>query len=760
MRIIKPILLISLLGIFIGTISMSLAQTTDTQSFTVSTITIEGNERVADGTILAYLPIQIGDETTLITLNQAVSSLFATSLFSDVLITRDEQNVLIKVVENPVINRINIEGNDVLDDERLLPELDVQPRRIYTREVATRATQKLLDIYRLSGRFAARVVPKIIRLDNNRVDLIFEVDEGPLIKIQSIRFIGNNVFSDYTLRQTISSRQERWWAFLSSSDKYDPGRLDYDARLLRQFYLSRGYADIDIERVQGGLLPDRTGFAVTFAIHEGPRYRLRDVSFTSQIESVDLSDLRSLVPLEKGDWYDVREIEQGLLNITNELGNFGYAFVNVTPTAQSDPDNQEIDFIINIGPSRRNYVERIDIINNTRSTDKIIRREFEIIEGDAYNQLKVDRSIRNIRNLGFFRNVSIETLQGSSSDQSILRLDVEEQPTGNLSLGVGYSSLDKSTITFGVNERNFLGSGRTVKFSVSASNARTDYRIGLTEPYLFDRNLQGSIELFNQEVEADTVDRRTTGVSTAVSFNAAKNYYHRIGYEYALTNSTEKNSNVTSVTGDENKSLKRSSFSYTLGRSTLNNRFDPSEGYLMEVTEEYSGLGGNVTFLRSRARAGYYKSYLFNKVVLGWRGQIGFVDGLGEKVSQNSRFSLGGRSVRGFDGGGIGPRDRGTGASVGGNYMYTGTVELVSKLGFSEDLGIRWTVFSDIGSVWETDYPAGVIAPDNDALRQSLGVGILWDTAIGPLSFNWAKAVNKQSHDRTRLFQFNIGTRF
>ena len=734
------------------------AQTTN-ETVTVSEIAISGNSRVSDSTISAYLPVRVGDAISEDSLDNAIDSLFATKLFNDVTINIEGTRISIVVVENPIVNRVNIEGNDVLDDERLLAELDIQPRRVFTRKVAVDATQKLLEIYRLSGRYAAEITPQVIRLDNNRVDLIFEVDEGPLIKVTSISFIGNETFSDFALRQVISSRQVRWWAFLSSVDKYDESRLDYDARLLRQFYLGRGYANIEIKRAQGGLLADRSGFALTFEIDEGTRYKLRDVNFTSQITDIDVSKFRDDIPLQKGDWYNVKGLEQGLLNVTNSLGNLGYAFVDVRPQVTPDTDSNELDIEISIGEGRKNYIERIEVVNNSRTRDTVIRRELEVVEGDPYNQLKLDKSLRNIKNLGFFRTVDISTVRGSADDQTIAKINVEEQSTGDFSIGVGYSSLDKSTVSLGVNERNFLGSGRGLKFSTSLSESRSDYRLGLTEPYFLDRDLRGSAEIFNQKLENSTLTTKSTGVNLGVAFDAADDYYHRIGYELSSADSTQSSTTATSLTGEENKDLLRSALSYTIGRSTLDNRFDPTEGYLYELDETVSGLGGDVTFMKTSVRASYFKPLNFNSFILGVRGRAGFVDGLGEKVTQSARFYLGGRTVRGFDSSGIGPRDTGANSAVGGNYMYSATAEIVSSYGLSEDLGVRWTVFSDIGSVWDTDYPSGVTGANDDSLRQSVGVGFLWDTAVGPLTFYWADAVSKSSHDQLKRFQFNIGTR-
>ena len=448
------------------------------------------------------------------------------------------------------------------------------------------------------------------------------------------------------------------------------------------------------------------------------------------------------------------------MNITNELGNFGYAFVNVTPEVITDTEAETLDVQINIGAATKNFVERIEVINNTRTLDRVVRRELEVVEGDAFNQLKIDRSLRKVRGLGFFRNVDVQTLPGSTEDQTILRIDTEEQPTGDFSIGVGYSSIDKTTLSLGIKERNFLGSGRGTNFSVSTSDSRADYRIGLSEPYLFDRNLRGSIEVFNEQVKETSVEVESQGIETSASFSAARDYYHRFGYSFVTKDTKQKDTKATSKTGDEGKSIAESAVSYTLGRDTLNNRFDPSEGYLMEATQEFAGVGGDVNFLRTNLRAAYYKPFLFNSVILGLRGRYGYVDGIDEKVSQAGRFFLGGRQVRGFDGGGIGPRDIGTQSAVGGNNTYSGSIEVISDLGLSDDLGIRWTVFSDFGSVWGADYPEGVVGANDSKMRQSVGFGILWDTAVGPLTFYWADAISKTSDDKLKRFQFNIGTRF
>ncbi|RZO28664.1 MAG: outer membrane protein assembly factor BamA [SAR116 cluster bacterium] len=755
----RPLLiLVLLLALVVGTPAPSIAQS-DSEQIRIDEIAVSGNRRVAVGTVLSYLPVRVGDRVTRSSLSIALERLYETELFADIQIDIDGETLRIDVVENPIINRVNIEGNDALDDEKLLEIVDIQPRRVYTRRLAVEASQKLLQVYQAAGRYAAVVEPQIIELEDNRVDLAFVVKEGPLIKISSITFNGNERYSDRVLRRAISSRVSSWWAIFATSDKYDEARLDYDVRLLRQFYLARGYADIDVSRVQGGLLPDRTGFAVSFILNEGARYKVNDIAIDSQIENVDLEALRQLFDFGDDGWYDVRALEQGLLDITNELGALGYAFVNIEPEVITDPEAQTLDINVGIGKAQKNFIERIEIVNNVRTLDSVIRREFEVVEGDAFNQLKLERSIRNVRNLGFFSDVSVRNLVGSSEEQTVTELTVEEQSTGEFSIGLGYSSLDQTSFALGLDERNFLGTGRGINFSLDVSASRSNVRIGVSEPYLFGRNLNGRASVFNERIKEDTFSITRRGFDFGIGFAAANDYFHRVGYEISQSETNEKSTKALSVTGENGKTILKSAASYTFGRSTLDNRFDPSDGSLFEVAQEIAGIGGDAKYYRVVLSGAYYKPMMFNTFFLGTKGRIGQVTGLGENVTQSQRFFLGGRRVRGFDGSGIGPRDQGSNAAVGGNKVFNGTFEVVSRAGISKDLSMRWTVFSDFGSVWETDYPSGVTGANDSSIRSSLGAGLLWDTFIGPMSFYWAKPTTKKSYDKTRTFQFTIGTR-
>jgi len=717
---------------------------TSGEAYEIREIVVTGNRRVASGTVLSYLPVAVGDRISRGALSNALERLYETDLFRDIDIELDGNVLRVMVEENPIINRVNIEGNDAIDDERILNFIDIQPRRVYTREVTLAATQRLLEIYQAAGRFAAVIEPQIIELDENRVDLAFVVDEGPLIQINAITFSGNERYSDRQLKRAISSREEKWWALFSQSDKYDEARLDFDARLLRQFYLARGYADIEVYRVQGGLLADRSGFAVTFHIDEGKRYQVGDVRVRSEIPDLDTQALAELMDYGDERWYDVRVLEQGLLDITNELGSLGYAFVNVEPDIIPDAESSMLDIDVIIGRARKNFIERIEIVNNVRTLDSVIRREFELVEGDAFNQLKMDRSIRNIRNLGFFQEVTVENVVGSSDEQTITEVTVEEQSTGTFSIGVGYSTIDKTNVVFGLDERNFLGTGRGFKVALDLSDRRSTGSIGVSQPYLFGRNLTGRIDLFNERLSENSVSINRLGTDMGLGFTAANDFYHQIGYELSQGETSTSSSIATSITGENDRAIVKSALRYTVGRDTRDSRFDPSEGTLLELSQEYAGLGGDAKFYKAVIQAAYYQPFYFNSIVFGLKGRFGEVRGNGDKVTQSQRFILGGRNVRGFSSAGIGPRDTGSNAAIGGNRVFNGT----------------WTTYADFGSTWGTDYPEGVTGADVSTIRTSAGVGLLWDTLIGPMSFYWANALSRENYDRTRTFQFIIGTRF
>ena len=738
---------------------MTLPARAQSDGVLINQIDVVGAQRIDPETILAYTPINVGDTVSSSDLNNVLSSLFSTNLFNDVNLEVNENKLIITVDENPIINRIAIEGNDVLSDERLLEFLNIKPRRVFTNKLALETKATLIEIYRQSGRYAATIEPKIIELPDKRVDLVFEVDEGPLVKIQKIKFIGNNEYSDRALRGVIQSRETKWYVLFTPDDKYDVGRLKLDAQKLRQFYLQNGFADIEVVQSQGELKADRSGFVLTFVIEEGGVYTVNDINITSEIDGVDIEELYAVNSLELGEEYDIRLLEDSLSNITNKLGELGFAFVDVVPDIKLNKESLTLDVDITIGAARRNYVEAINIKGNDRTLDSVVRRKFELVEGDSFNQLRLTRSERSIRNLGFFSDVSVKVLPGSSPEQSVVDVEVDETSTGSFQIGFGYSTFDQGSLSVGIRENNFLGTGRGARANLTVSDKKTNFRAGFTEPYLFDRNLLGSFDIFKQDNKYSDVKIEQQGGEVGLSFSAYNDYRHRFGYIIAETKTNTSSTKAASTSGDEG-ALLMSEVSYSLTQDKRDSRFDAREGYLWNITESVAGIGGDVQYLRSTVRGQYLYPMFYKRAVLGFDAEAGIIDGLGDKVARSTRFLIGGRKVRGFDAGGIGPRDTGDNSAIGGNKYYTGSVNLISDLGLDPDLGVRWTVFADAGAVWDTDYPSGVKGANDNDPRTSFGYGFLWDTAIGPMSFFWAHPIDKQTYDKTRTFQFSFGGRF
>ena len=726
---------------------------------TISEIVIEGARRVSPSTIRSYMPIAEGESISPARLNNIISTLFATDLFYDVNLTLEGNRLLVVVDENPIINRISIEGNDVISDENLLQLLNIRPRQIFTRKVALDARAILIEAYRQNGRYAATIEPKIINLPEKRLDLVFEIDEGPLIKISKIKFIGNQQFSDRALRNVIASREQKWYIFLARNDKYDAARLTLDEQRLREFYLQNGYADISILRSSGELLADRSAFVLTFHIDEGAQYSIADVVINSEIEGVDVATLLEASTLEIGAVYDVRYLDETLSNITDRLGEFGYAFVNIEPDFELNRDDATLSITLNIGRATRNFVEEIQINGNDRTLDRVIRRRFELIEGDSFNQLRLTNSLRNIRNLGYFSDVQSRVLAGSQADQSVIDVTVQEQSTGAFSLGVGYSSVDDASLQIGIEERNFLGSGRGVRANVSVSGNRSNYRAGITEPYLWDRELFGSFDLFRETNEYSNIETQRQGFDASVGFAARDGYYHRFSYLLATTETSSTPTTSTSISGDEGGQL-ISELSYQLSQDKRDSRFDPREGYFWRINNGIAGLGGDAQYLKSVVEGQYFIPFGFKRFVIALGAEVGIIDGFSDEISRSNRFIIGGRKIRGFDGDGIGPRDTGDDSAVGGNRYYAGRAGIISDYGLDPDLGIRWTLFYDFGTLWEVDNDTGVTGADEDSLRSTAGFGIFWDTYIGPLTFFWTTPISEEDYDNTEAFQFSIGGRF
>ena len=733
------------------------------QAPTISDIQVSGTQRIDPETVRSYMLVQPGDRFDSVLLDRSLKALFGTGLFADVTLRREGASLVVNVVENPVINRISFEGNQRLKNADLEAEIQLRPRLVFTRTRVQQDVQRILDIYRLSGRFAARVEPKVVQLEQNRVDLVFEIDEGPLTRIRAISFIGNKVFSDSKLRGEIQTEEYAFYKLLTTTDTYDPDRLSFDRELLRRFYLKEGYADFRVVSAVAELTPDREAFVVTFTVEEGERYTFGDINFDIQLRRLEAQDLAPLVEFETGDDYDAGDVEDTVDLITDQLGTLGYAFVDVRPVPNQNREARTIGITFAVSEGPRVFVERINVTGNVRTLDRVVRREFELVEGDAFNTSKLRRSRRRIRNLGFFGGVSVNNVEGSSPDRTIINVEVQEQSTGEISFGVGFSTIDQFVGDIGIRERNLLGRGQDLSVRFSGSLRNTQFDVSFTEPYFLERDLSFGIDLFRTTKDRQndsSFSERRIGGGIRFGYDLAPDLRQVVGYNARQTEITDVQSDASRFIADQEGETTVSQITQRLTYDIRDSRNNPTEGYLLGLETDFAGLGGDLTFVRGVVRGSYHTPVPFGEdLVLSLIAEGGAIQGIGEDVPISERFFLGGANLRGFERAGVGPRDTETGDALGGNRYYVGTIELGFPLGLPDDLGLRGFVFTDAGSLWEID-ETGANLFDSSAIRASSGVGLAWSTAFGLIRVDLAQALLKEEFDETEIFRFSFGTRF
>ena len=728
----------------------------------ITAIRVEGNQRIEADTIRSYMPIAVGDRFSAERTNRALKTLFATGLFADVKIRRQNSVLIVSVVENPIINRIAFEGNRRISDEALTAEVQLRPRVVYTRTKVQNDVARILSIYRRSGRFAATVVPKVIQLPQNRVDLVFEINEGPLTKIKRISFIGNKHFSNSTLRDKIATKESRWYRFLTTDDTYDPDRLTFDRELLRRFYLSRGYVDFRVISAVAELTRDRSGFFITFTIDEGKRYRLGDVEIKSKLRDLDVAKLKDEVTTVKGEWYDAGKVEKTVQKLTDSIGSQGYAFVDVRPKIERDRKNLTVKLTYEIGEGPRVFVERININGNYRTLDKVIRREFRLVEGDAFNTAKLRRSEQRIRNLGFFDKVDVKTREGSAPDKAIIDVTVSEQSTGELTFGIGLSSLEGPLADVSMRERNLLGRGQDLKLSFSISGRRQQIDLSFPEPYFLHRELAAGFDVFRRKIDVTdqgTFDRDSLGFVLRAGYPITDALRQSVRYSARRDKITNVDNSASIFIKAQEGANTTSSIGQTLSFDRRDSTINPTEGYLIKLKQDVAGLGGNVRYLRNELSGRYY--YPFTPKWIGSvSGNIGNIFGLfGEKVRLNDRFFIGGSRLRGFAASGIGPRDAATLDALGGNTFATTSAQISFPLGFPAEFDVTGRTFIDAGTLTGLDETgAGIL--DNASVRASAGFGISYLSPFGPINIDFAVPFLKESYDNTETIRFTFGTRF
>ena len=767
------------LGVGFGVVSaplVSLAQSAGTSSIgsQVSDVRVEGNQRVEPATVLSYMTVMPGQNATASQINQSVKALFATGLFRDVRIEQRGSVLVVMVQESPVINQIAFEGNNRIDDDALRAGVTSRERRVFTRAKAESDAEQILESYRRSGRYGASVEPKIIELPQNRVDLVFEIEEGPLTGVDSISFVGNRAYSDRRLRGEIPTDESSFYNFLSSTDSYDPDRLELDKQVLRQFYLSNGYVDFEVNSAVAELSPDRSGFFITFTVSEGEQYRFGEIDIVSNAEGVNVEELRGLISARQGDIYDVRDVEETITDMTFRLGESGYAFTQITPVPKKDAENKTVGITFEINEGQRVFVERIDIKGNTRTLDRVVRRQFELVEGDAFNALQLRRSRSKIRGLGFFSAVDVRTREGSAPDRIVVETEVEEQSTGQLSFGLGFSTSENVSGEVSIIERNLLGRGQALRLRARLSSRTALYDISFTEPAFLDRDLSVGFDLYRRETDnqdTSSFDIVNTGFQPRVSFPLGR--YSRLSPRYRISEDEVIDVPDTAsplIQADEG-SVITSSLGYEFVYDRRNDSAEPSGGFIFRLEQDFAGLGGDARYVKTEASIKGFTTLISDEVIgsLELAGGANVAFG-GYDLQASDRFYLGGDSLRGFESAGIGPRDQFTNDTLGGNYFGVARAEVTFPLGLPEEYGLAGGVFGDIGTVWGLDNTTytdaninngdPVTVDDSLELRAAVGATIFWTSPFGPVRLNFATPLLQEDNDDDEFFRFSAGTRF
>jgi len=724
-------------------------------------IRVEGAQRIEADTVRSYMGMRAGDPVTASTLDKALKALFGTGLFADVNIRRDGQDVVVRVVENPIINRIAFEGNKRVSNDILGDEVKLRPRIVFTRARVQTDLQRIMDVYRRSGRFSATVVPKVIQLPQNRVDLIFEISEGELTEIRKIAFVGNKHFDDGDLREIIQTRESAWYRFLSSDDTYDPDRLTFDRELLRRHYLANGYADFRVISGVAELTPDSSAFFVTFTVEEGERYKFGKIDITTQLKDLDVEKLQKEQSIEEGQWYNADEVEGLIGKLTDAVGVLGYAFVDIRPRVRRDRKNRTIDvtFVIQEGP--RVFVELVNISGNVRTLDTVIRREILLLEGDAFNTSKLRRTRSRIRNLGFFERVQIDNKAGSARDKTVVDVSVKERSTGEISFGAGFSSTSGVLGDASIRERNLLGRGQDLSLSLQVGERQQQVDLSFTEPYFLGKNLAAGFDVFSTSSDLQTessFDRDSLGFALRSGYRITEPLSQTWRYTLREDKITDIASDASLAIQEQEGGFITSSIGQALLYDKRDSRFDPTKGYFVKLENILAGLGGDSQYLKNEVSgAKYYQVH--DKWIVNLGASTGYIVGLGQDIRIIDRFFLGGKNLRGFEDSGVGPRDTATSDAIGGNWFYRGTLGLTFPLGLPNEFGLRGRLFTDAGSIGENDSTIATIV-DKSSLRMSVGTGILWDSPFGPVSIDLSEAILKEDFDETELFRFSFGARF
>ncbi|MBM2322074.1 MULTISPECIES: outer membrane protein assembly factor BamA [Marivita] len=762
---IRPFLLATTMALSVGVLSapnMALAQ-----DFRFNAISVEGNQRIESGTIASYLGVARGEPVSAAALNDGYQRILASGLFETVEIEPRGNTLVVRVVEFPTVNRIAFEGNERLDDETLAQIIQSQSRRVFSPATAEADAARITEAYSQQGRIAARVQPKVIRRSDNRVDLVYEVFEGGVSEIERIGFAGNQVFSDRRLRRVLETKQAGIFRALIQSDTFIEDRIEFDRQVLRDFYQSRGYVDFRTTGVNAELSEERDGYFITFNVEEGQQFNFGEVTATSDLAEVDPDVFQRAIRLRSGRTYSPTAVETEIARLERLAIREGLNFVRVEPrVTRNDRDlTLDVEFLLTRG--ERVFVERIDIEGNTTTLDRVVRRQFRVVEGDPFNPREIRESAERVRALGFFGDANVEAREGSTPQQVVIDVDVEERPTGSLSFGGSYSTSGGFGAAITFSERNFLGRGQQLALGVTTGVDSSNYSFSFTEPAFLGRDVAFNfslnyLETDNSNAEYDTaIGNFTTGFTFPVSENGRLNL--RYGARYSeitnLNSSVGEIITAEAARGDVWDSYIGYRYSYDTRRTGLN----PNAGVLLEFGQDFAGLGGDSTYVESTLRAVAQTKILNDEVTLRATLQAGALSYSEGSSRVTDRFTLGSNLMRGFEGGGIGPREVGPGDvndPLGGDYFAVARFEAEFPLPLPEEYGVSAGVFYDVGSLWGLEETNANVLYDDFTARHVIGVSLFWTTPLGPLRFNFSEALSKEKFDEEQTFDLTISTQF
>ena len=746
----------------------------------VSAIVVEGNQRVETDTVLSYMQISPGEPFDADKADLSVKALFQTGLFADVQISRRGSQLVVRVEENPMINRVNFEGNSEVKDTDLVKEVELRERMMFTRSRVLSDVNRIVAVYRRAGYYSVKVAPKVIRLPQNRVDLVFEIREGDETKVANIDFVGNSSFDESDLRGVIGTQRYSWWKFFARNDNYDADRLEYDKELLRRYYLKNGFADARVIAADAVLSADGDRFDITFTLEEGPRYTVADVAVNVGDAQLQSDGLIPTVKTGVGDFYDASAVDKSVENLTLEAARQGFVFAKVNPGIQRNEGQNTLNITYNIVEGPRSYIDRIDIVGNFRTEDEVIRRELRLFEGDAFNRVLIDRARRRLTALDYFEKIDFREEEGSAPDKIVLIVEVTEKSTGSINFSIGFSTTEYVVGSVSLQERNFLGKGYDVKIDTTASFMRQNIDFSFTNPYFLGSPVSAGFDLFATQTDnTDVSSYQSRQIGGALRTGFRLDEYSSLGLKYGITyreiDGVDRSHASPAVIGTEGNSIKsyvQSSYTW----DNLDSPVRPTNGFRGQLIGDIAGLGGDVYYGAMEAHGWYFIPIYEEAVVLKLEANAGHMVPLGgDDIPLQDRYFKGGDTFRGFIRSGVGPRQRGNSHdtdSIGGTSYAIGTVEMNFPLGLPEEWGIEGAVFSDFGTVFgapeetvgkktDPNCTIGVCKVfDTAELRASIGAGLIWQSPFGPLRFEAAYPVMKTDYDETEWFRFSVGTRF